>query len=205
MRNYKVPDFFNNYIISSGKHKNSPEGWLKEHVIDNLSNKVTTIVDFGCAVGRNFIPFTTENTHNSYKFIGFDIHLEEHLHVNKLVDFLYYKYSLEDFLKDINSFNIKWEECLVFSHGTLMYFKHPSESNDFINILRNKGCKNFVLHEYASKIAQENLSERALNGGLGYIDLNEDNLKLFTPPFGKKINFEEPQNDLQVHIHLEKK
>lgn len=198
MRNYKVPDFFNNYIISSGKHKNSPEGWLKEYVINNLSSNVTTIVDFGCAVGRNFAPF------NGKKFIGFDIHPTEKIQQNSLIGFLYHESSLEDFIKNIDSFDIKWEECLVFSHGTLMYFKHPEEANIFINTLRNKGCKNFVLHEYASKIAQENLSKRALSGGLGYIDLNEDNLKLFTPPFGKKINFEEPQNDLQVHIHLEK-
>ena len=205
-RDYEVPGFFDNYVRNHGSRKNRPEKWLKEYVADKISDNVTTIVDFGCAVGRNFAPFNTGNTHNSYKFIGFDIHPEEKIQEQRLIDFVYYKYSLEDFLENINNFDIKWEECLVFSHGTLMYFKEKTGANTFINELRNKGCKNFVFNEYASIKAQHELSAKALNGGLGYIDLNKENLELFTPPLGEKINMgEEPFYDFMAHIHLEKK
>lgn len=210
-RNYEVPVFFDNYVRNHGARKNHSEEWLKEYVVDKISDNVTTIVDFGCAVGRNFTPFNTqynnsENIHKPYKFIGFDIHPEEKIQEQKLIDFVYYKYSLEDFMENINDFDIKWEECLVFSHGTLMYFKEKTGVNMFINKLRNKGCKNFVFNEYASISAQQGLSEYALNGGLGYIDLNEENLKLFTPPLGLKINMgEEPFYEFDAHIHLEKK
>ena len=209
-RNYEVPGFFDNYVRNHGLRKNHSEEWLKEYVIDKISDNITTIVDFGCAVGRNFSPFNTQyddsgNIRNAYKFIGFDIHPEEKIQEQKLIDFVYYKYSLEDFLENINDFDIKWEECLVFSHGTLMYFKEKTGSNTFINELRNKGCKNFVFNEYASIAAPQGLSTGALNGGLGYIDLNEENLKLFTPPLGEKINMgEEPFYEFMAHIHLEK-
>ena len=36
------------------------------------------------------------------------------------------------------------------SHGTLMYCTNSKIQNEFIKTLRNKGCKNFVFHEYTS-------------------------------------------------------
>ncbi len=114
--------------------------------------------------------------------------------------------SIEDFIFSKNFYPIKWEDSLVMSHGTLMYCVNSKIQNNFIKVLRDKGCQNFVFHEYTSNILIENgnLSERARNGGLGFLDLDLDNMQLFTPPKGKKINFRDGENDMNALIHLQK-
>ena len=203
---YNPPEFFTNYVKdsrSSGRRNPHPDPWLKEHVVDNLPDYVTTVVEFGCALGRNLTPFAN----SGYKCIGFDLFEPADIQREACCDFLYAACSLEDFLKNPNHpvfAQIEWEKCLVMTHGTLMYFKEKTGVNNFIKDLKTKGCRNFSFYEYSSIAAQHGLSERALNGGLGYIDLDKENLKLFTPPLGKKISMgEEPQYELMAHIHLE--
>ena len=190
---YKIVDFFKGY--AGGGHT-SPEVWLETHVIPNISSNVEFVVDFGCANGRNFIPF------KDYKCIGFDMYQPEE--INYSYNFEYHVSSIEDFSNYTNS--IKWEKSLVMSHGTLMYCTNSKVQNNFIKALREKGCKNFVFHEYTSDklIKNGNLSERARNGGLGYLDLNYNNSQLFHPPLGNKINFRDIENDMHALISLEK-
>ena len=213
-----ISDFFRNWLVSQNAIS-TPEEWLKEIVVDNLSKNINTIIDIGCAKGRNFLPFKDKN----FNLIGFDINSPEDVNKFSLIqaDFKYHQCSIEDLIQKYDTFDIKWEECLVMSHGTLMYCKEAETQNTLVKTLRTAGCKNFVFHEYASNKVLPDLSPRAKQDGLGYLDLNEDNLKLFTPPLGIKINiinkflmrlpFEErntrrindSNNDLQAYIHLE--
>jgi len=126
--------------------------------------------------------------------------------VNFLLDFQYYVSSIKDFIKNIDSYPVEWENSLVMSHGTLMYCYNSGVQNKFLKILQNKGCKNFVFHEYTSDklIKNGNLSEHARNNGLGWLKLNRLNLKLFKPPLGQKINFRDKENDMNALIHLQK-
>lgn len=192
---YKIADFFKGY--ASGGHP-SPEFWLETHVFPYIPKNIKTIVDFGCANGRNFQPFI------DYECIGFDMYQPEE--INYANSFKYYVSSIEDFISSKNFYPIKWEDSLVMSHGTLMYCVNSKMQNNFIKVLRDKGCQNFVFHEYTSNILIENgnLSERARNGGLGFLDLDLDNMQLFTPPKGKKINFRDGENDMNALIHLQK-
>ena len=192
---YEIADFYKGYAAGAFYE---PEEWLETHILPFIPSNVKTIVDFGCANGRNFLPF------KDYECIGFDMFQPED--VKYSCDFTYYISSIEDFMKIPNSYPIQWESSLAMSHGSLMCLLDSKTQNKFIKILRDKGCKNFVLHEYASDklIKNGNLSERARNGKLGFLDLNKMNLKLFQPPLGQKINFRDEENDFQAHICFEK-
>tara|TARA_R110001599_G_scaffold33594_2_gene108446 strand:+ start:693 stop:1334 length:642 start_codon:yes stop_codon:yes gene_type:complete len=205
---YEIADFFKGYAAGAHSSKKSrwlasPESWLETHVLPYIHLNIKTIVDFGCANGRNFQPF------KDYECIGFDMFQPEE--INYSCDFKYYVSSIEDFIKNPDLYPIQWESSLVMSHGTLMYCLNSTLQNQFLEILRDKGCKNFVLHEYASDklIKNGNLSERARNNGLGFLELNKLNLELFKPPLGEKIilrmNKEDIKNDFQAHICLENK
>lgn len=192
---YEIADFFKGY--AAGGHP-YPEPWLETYVLPHIPQNIKTIIDFGCANGRNFQPF------KDYKCVGFDMYQPEE--INYSCDFKYYVSSIEDFIKTPNLYSIQWENSLVMSHGTLMYCINSQIQNSFIEDLKNKGCKNFVFHEYTSnKLTKNgNLSERARNGGLGWLDLNSENSKLFQSPLGKKINFRDEENDMNALIHLQK-
>tara|TARA_R110001592_G_scaffold161118_3_gene393614 strand:- start:729 stop:1319 length:591 start_codon:yes stop_codon:yes gene_type:complete len=193
--NYKIADFFKGY--AAGGHPSS-EPWLETHVLPYISQNVKTIIDFGCANGRNFLPF------KNYECVGFDLYSPEEIKYS--CDFKYYVSSIEDFIHSPDQYPIQWKSSLVMSHGTLMYCLDSKTQNKFLTILRNKGCKNFVLHEYTSDklIKNGNLSERARNNGLGWLDLNYLNNKLFGSPLGVKINFRDKENDMNALIHLQK-
>ncbi len=192
---YEIADFFKGY--AKGGHP-SPESWLETHVLPYISQRIKTVIDFGCANGRNFQPF------KDYECVGFDMYQPEE--INYSWDFKYYVSSIEDFISVNELYPIKWEESLVMSHGTLMYCANSHIQNKFIKILRDKGCKNFVFHEYTSNklIENGNLSERARNGGLGFLDLDLENIQLFNPPLGDKINFRDIENDMHALISLQK-
>ena len=136
---YEIVDFFKGY--AEGKLPN-PESWLETHVLPYIPSNIKFIVDFGCANGRNFQPF------KNYKCIGFDMYQPND--VNFILDFQYYVSSIKDFIKNIDFYPVEWENSLVMSHGTLMYCSNSRVQNKFLKILQNKGCKNFVFHEYTS-------------------------------------------------------
>lgn len=193
---YKISNFFDSY--ASGEAMPKHENWLDTHVLPFLKSNITTVLDFGCANGRNFYPF------KNYNCVGFDLYQTNQ--IKKFCDFDYHVSSVEDFVNNIDLYQIDWQNALVMSHGCLMYCKNSEDQNKFITKLRDKGCKNLVLHEYVSDkvIKAGNMSDFARNGGLGYLDLNTQNLSLFSPPAGNKINFRCLQNDLYALIHLQK-
>ena len=197
MKKYTVADFLKGYSKGKG---HPPEFWLTEYVVDKLPNNIKYIVDFGSANGRNFIPFSSDK----YKYIGFDIHDEQEISWMDDIDVEYHECSLEDFMMNYDGFNIDWKNSLVMSHVSLMYLNDSKEQNDFINLLKSLGCKNFVFHEYGSQKVLADLSEHARNNKLGYLDLDENNKKMFESPLGNIFRFRNFDNDMCAFISLNK-
>jgi hypothetical protein len=197
-KQYEMYSFYEGY--SNGKGHDSSEPWLEEYVVNKLSNNITTIIDFGCAHGRNFLAFPKEK----YKYIGFDMHDYNNISWVKNIDVDYYQCNIEDFFEDYKDFNIDWKNSLIISQGTLMCLDNSKQQNDFINLLKSLGCKNFVFHEYGSDtlIRNGNLSEPARNNKLGYLDLNDENKKMFESPLGDIFRFRDFENDLCAFISL---
>lgn len=53
-------------------------------------------------------------------------------------------------------------------------------------------------------IKNGNLSDYARAGKLGYLDLNENNIKMFKPPYGSITRFRDFKNDHCAFISLSK-
>lgn len=145
------------FSIKDYKQENS---WFKHYYRHNPSNPVgnipepitysikpfipeyiTSIINFGCANGRDFIPFQ-----NDYHLIGFDLVPGDYIEwVCDTTNLMYYQCSMEDYLED----NIDVEDLstsLVYTNASLFYLKNKQES--FISYLLDKGCKNMVFQEY---------------------------------------------------------
>lgn len=191
---YNISNFLSKY----SNYDVDPEQWINEYVVDKLPDHITTIIDFGCGNGRNFLPFS--NT--SCIFIGFDLHEPNNISWKNNVNVIYYQYSFEDFYINAEKFNIDWEHSLFMTHGSLMYLNTQEEQNNFIDKIKDLGCKNFVLHEYGSEKVLNNLSDHARDGKLGWLNLNETNKKLFNPPYGNVYRFRDFENDFCAHISL---
>jgi len=194
-KQYYISDFFKGYSVGKG---HAPEFWLEEHVVDKLSSNITTIVDFGCANGRNFIPFPKEK----YKYVGFDIFNPLDIKWMNNIDVDYYACSLNDFFTEYHNYDIDWKNSLFMSHVTLMYLNDSIEQNNFLNLMKSLGCENFALHEYGSDKVLADLSNHARDNKLGYLSLNEINKKMFEPPFGDIFRFRDFNNDMCAFIHL---
>lgn len=156
-----------------------------EYLKENISPNITTIINFGCASGRDFIPF--QDTHEC---IGFDIApSEEIVWVCKIDKLIYYECSVEDFLLNINNFKINWNKSLVYTQGTLMYVSHENQ-NIFVETLLEKGCKNIVLQEY----------EPGNSGPHPYLNLNNKNISIFE----KRMFRDKHEGNPTAHLYLNK-
>lgn len=174
-------DFSSYYTPHSGNQQ--PE-IIMNKLKTSIPNHINTIINFGCASGRDFIPF--QDSHNC---IGFDIApFEAIIWVCETNNLTYYECSIEDFLLNIDTFNIDWINTLIYTQGTLMYASHEDQ-NKFIEILLKKECKNIILQEY----------EPGNSGPHPYLNLNEKNLKLFK----KKMFRDTYEGNPTAHILLE--
>lgn len=159
---------------------------LTKYITENLVSSVDCIVNFGCASGKDFIPFQ-----DSYKCIGFDIAPVENINwVCKTDNLTYYECSIEDFLANIDRFDINWEKTLAYAQGTLMYVSHENQ-NKLVEVLIAKGCKNITISEY----------EPGNSGPNPFLHLTEDNLKLFERKYLRGSYHHNPTS----HIMLEPK
>lgn len=183
------------YIINGGlnfsdyynpANRNQTPEVLTSYILENITDNIKTIIDVGCACGKNFIPFA-----DSFNCIGFD---RAPADVIKWVcdtdNLTYYECSIEDFIDHIDEFDIDWENSLVFTHGTLMYASHENQ-NRFVEAVLRKGCRNLTLQEY----------EPGNSGPHPYFNLNETNLKLFE----KKMLRDSFAGNPTAHIILNKK
>lgn len=143
LKEYKYDSFFDHYF-------DNPEEWLKnyekpvlDYVLEMLPNYVNTVLIFGCASGRDFIPFADE-----YKCVGFDLASPSKISwVCPTNNLDYYQCSIEDFMNLNVGDKFNFNNCLVYTQGVMMYVSSEEQSK-FINYLIGKGCKNIVLHEY---------------------------------------------------------
>jgi hypothetical protein len=202
-KNYSRTD----HVTGYAKLDIAPEKWLKEYVVDKLTSEIDTIVDFGCASGRNFIPFKESIDY----FYGFDIHPEEEvfwlpatqtLYMSEKLE--YYTCSIEDFLTEYNKYNhINWGRSLVMYHGALLNLESHEQQNETIDLILKLGCKNIVINDYIKDIQ---IRKAVLNDkGIGWLSLSEKNKKLFLPPSGliKNLRSEDQNEPLQAHIALD--
>ena len=68
INNYTYTPFFNHYFDSSRDWLYKYESPLLDYVKEQLPSNINTIINFGCASGRDFIPFQDD-----YNCIGFDL------------------------------------------------------------------------------------------------------------------------------------
>lgn len=141
-KSYKYNSFFEHYF----KHSSSnPVGNVPEKILTEykplLPSYVNTILNFGCANGRDFIPFQ-----NDFNCIGFDLAPTGYIDwVCKTDNLIYYQCSIEDYLNNFKDDDLS--NYLVYTQGTLMYLT-PENQNKFIKHLLDRNCKNIILHEY---------------------------------------------------------
>lgn len=143
INNYTYTRFFDHYFTAEDDWLRKPEQPLLDYVKSLLPSYVDTVIIFGCASGRDFIPFQ-----DTYNCIGFDL-----APVNKIdwvcvtKNLTYYQCSLEDYLNKFDHNGLDLSRCLVYTQGTLMYVSYEDQTR-FIKHLINHNCKNIVFHEY---------------------------------------------------------
>ena len=117
------------------KGHNPPEKCFSE-LISALPASVDSVIDFGCAAGRNLIPFM-----GKHKLYGVDIVPREQIEW-EMPEVNYLQTSLARF-----DFSTSLESFVCISSGALMYLK-PHEQLHFLSTLKRLGCKNFIFQEY---------------------------------------------------------
>ena len=143
INNYQYDNFFDHYFSSKEEWLHNPEQPLLDYVLNHLPEYVDTIINFGCANGRDFIPFQ-----DRYNCIGFDLASPSIIKwVCKIDNLTYYQCSIEDYLDNFNHTDEDLSNCLIYTQGTLMYLSHENQ-NRLIKHLLNHNCKNIVFHEY---------------------------------------------------------
>jgi hypothetical protein len=158
---------------------------LSIFVFKNLPKYITTVINFGCASGRDFVPFQ-----DSFQCIGFDIAPIDAINwVCKTDNLIYYECSIEDFLYNIDIFKIDWKNSVIYTQGTLMYVSHENQ-NLFIKKIIDYGCKNIVLSEY----------EPGNSGYNPYLNLHNDYLKLFEKKSLREHYYHNPTSHIMLDI-----
>lgn len=119
----------------------SPKCWEEVFEKIKIPNKINTIIDLGCAAGRNLLYYN-----NRYNLIGVDLPKKEDIEFYPLNNFEYISCPIQNLpTTNFNTYNLN--DCLVISHGSLMYIS-PQQQFNLINSLLNQNCKNFIFQEY---------------------------------------------------------
>ena len=104
---------------------------------------VDTILDVGCASGRNFIPFN-----GKLKLWGVDIVPFERIKwVQPFVDLTYENGGLENLTKRLEGEPVDLSRTLIFTAGTMAYCSEEWQKR-FYAICQKRGAKNFIFLEY---------------------------------------------------------
>ena len=142
-KDYSYDRFFEHYFKHDDSNPvgNSPEQILLE-CKSLLPEYIDTIINFGCANGRDFIPFEDD-----YNCIGFDLAPPKYIDwVCKTYNLTYYQCAIEDYLNNFDHSNGDLSTTLIYTQGTLMYL-HPDDQNKFIQHILDRNCKNIIIHE----------------------------------------------------------
>jgi hypothetical protein len=144
---YSYDSFFRHYFVPD----ENAESWLfnyekpiLDYVLSVIPKYIENVIIFGCASGRDFIPF--QDRFNCY---GFDLESGDKIKwVCSTERLTYYQCNIQDFLANVERFNhIDFSKSLVYTQGTLMYLT-STEQDQFVNTILGLGCKNMALHEY---------------------------------------------------------
>ena len=132
----------------------NPVGNIPEIVLTEikplLPNYIDSVLIFGCANGRDFVPFQDD-----YNIMGFDIKKAKDIDfVCKTDNLTYYQctmqdYALENYTIHDGTMHKDLSKSLVYTGVSLMYLD-SHEQEEFISYLLDKGCKNMVFQEYTS-------------------------------------------------------
>tara|TARA_R110000796_G_scaffold146087_1_gene262775 strand:- start:2203 stop:2760 length:558 start_codon:yes stop_codon:yes gene_type:complete len=144
IKNYNAENsWFKHYY----KHNpRNPVGNVPEHITYEIKplipDYITTIINFGCANGRDFIPFQ-----DKYNLVGFDLVKGDYIEwVCDTTNLIYYQCSMEDFMEPHNIDVEDLSTSLVYTNVSLFYLEDKQE--EFITYLLNKKCQNMVFQEY---------------------------------------------------------
>jgi len=148
VKEYSYTSFFDHYFSSDEEWLNKPESFLLDSIKPQLPDYINTIINFGCANGRDFIPFQDD-----YNCVGFDLASPSIIKwACKTDNLTYYQCSIEDYLYNFNHINLNLSNCLIYTCVTLMYLSYEDQ-NKFIQHLLDSNCKNMVFHEYPPEYA----------------------------------------------------
>lgn len=127
------------------------EKWLQrnepclDHLVNYLPHYINNILIFGCANGRDFIPFDKK-----FNLWGCDITPYETINWCRTFENLkYIETSIIDFIElsksDPNFQNL--HSFLIYTQGTMLYENQETQEL-FYDHCKSLGCKNFIFHEY---------------------------------------------------------
>ena len=159
---YNYDPFFKHYFTEAEDWLKQYEKPLLDYVIEKLPKYVENILIFGCASGRDFIPFS-----KNYKCFGFDLAKPSEISwVCSTENLDYYQCSIEDFMDKnvISKFDLS--KSLVYTQGVLMYISSENQTKFSMELIKH-GCRNIVFHEYPPEYTgphtRFNPSEKVLN------------------------------------------
>jgi hypothetical protein len=114
-------------------------------LLPSIPDHVKNVIDFGCAAGRNLVPFD-----GRYRLYGVDIIEEKKMEWRiPFKDLTYIQSRLEDF-----EFAGPMNDFLCISHGALMYTT-PAHQRRLLAHLVDRGCRNFIMQEYDEYTGQK--------------------------------------------------
>ena len=167
-----------------------------DYLTKYIPRYIDSILQFGCASGRDFIPFNEK-----YKLFGCDLAPKEKIEwVQKFQNLEYYECRIENFEKLIEiSENFKnLSKFFIYTQGTMMYVE-PNNQEKFFNLCLKHKCKNFIFHEINKKNFTDN-DNPSLGYDGKYFSLNDSH-----PEFFIEKNYRNPIEKLNptAHIHLD--
>ena len=108
-----------------------------------IPRSIDTLLDIGCASGRNFIPFD-----GKLKLWGIDIvPLNRIQWVKPFQNLKYERTTIEQFTRILERGEKRLDNVLLLTAGTMMYV-NEKEQRRFFRACRLAGCKNFIFSEY---------------------------------------------------------
>lgn len=116
---------------------------IPELVSLSLPRYIDTILDIGCASGRNFIPFN-----GKLKLWGVDIVPKRRIKwVMPFKDLTYEKATLQELTRRFAHERPDMSKVFVFESATFMYVPEEFQRR-FFNICCELGCRNFMFRDF---------------------------------------------------------
>ena len=130
---------FWHYYTAERDYQRVPEMFLEQV---KLPGYVRTVIDYGCASGRNFIPFN-----GKYNLWGLDIIPEEKIKwIRNFQNLKYEQMTFYDFTRFLEQSKIDLSEAVIMTSAVLMYIPCRWQIR-FYNASKARGCRNFIFIE----------------------------------------------------------